>query len=75
MLTIRDFIAELRTKSTKTTYRAGILSFLDWKYGRQRSERNATAEEMARYENLASQYLIEEIGVTQLTERSLYVVV
>ncbi len=29
MLTIRDFIAELRTKSTKTTYRAGILSFLD----------------------------------------------
>ncbi len=57
MTSIREFIEELRTKSTKTTYRAGVYAFLDWKYGRQRAERKASPEEMDRYEDLAAQYL------------------
>jgi len=57
MLRIQDFIEELRTKSTQSTYRGGIYSFFDWKYGRQRAERNATHEERERYEKLAEEYL------------------
>lgn len=59
MVTIQDFISELRTVATKSTYRAGILAFLDWKYGRQRAERKATPEEMELYEDLAARYLAE----------------
>jgi len=57
MTSIREFIEELRTKSTKTTYRAGVYAFLDWKHGRQRAERKASPEETDRYEVLAAQYL------------------
>lgn len=57
MLRIQDFIEELRTKATQSTYRGGIYSFFDWKYGRQRAERNATHEERERYEKLAEEYL------------------
>ncbi|OPX71319.1 MAG: site-specific tyrosine recombinase XerC [Methanoregulaceae archaeon PtaB.Bin009] len=57
MVSIQEFIEELRTKSTKTTYRAGVYAFLDWKYGRQRAERKASPEEMDRYEDLVAQYL------------------
>jgi hypothetical protein len=57
MVNIKDFISELRTKSTKSTYRAGIYAFLDWKYSRLRGERRATPEDMQRYERPAAQYL------------------
>jgi integrase len=60
MVTIRDFISELRTPATKSTYRAGILAFLDWKYGRQRAERKASLEEMQLYEDLAARYLSDK---------------
>ena len=57
MVSIEDFISELRTTSTKSTYRAGIYAFLDWKYGRVRKDRKATPEDMQRYEDLAAQCL------------------
>jgi len=60
MVTIKDFISELRTAATKSTYRAGILAFLDWKYGRQRAERKASLEEMQVYEVLAARYLSDK---------------
>jgi integrase len=65
MVTIQDFISELRTGATKSTYRAGIYAFLDWKYGRQRAERKASSEEMQRYEDLAAQYLSEKNNYTE----------
>jgi integrase len=57
MMSIQDFIAELRTKSTKATYQAGIYAFLDWKYGKQRIGRCISKDEMPKYEGLASDYL------------------
>ena len=38
MATVDEFISELRTSATKSTYRAGIYAFFDWKHGRQRVE-------------------------------------
>lgn len=60
MVNIKDFIAELRTKNTRITYRAGVYAFLDWKYGRQRAARKATPKEERKYETLAARYLSEE---------------
>ena len=57
MVSIQDFLAELRTKNTKSTYQSGIYAFLDWKYGKQRSGRCVSSEEIPRYEKLAADYL------------------
>lgn len=65
MVNIRDFTAELRTKNTRITYRAGIYAFLDWKYGRQRAARKVTPKEEMKYEALASRYLSEGCNYTE----------
>ncbi|OPY38770.1 MAG: site-specific tyrosine recombinase XerD [Methanoregula sp. PtaU1.Bin051] len=57
MATIQAFLDELRTPATKSTYRAGIYSFLDWKYGRVRADRKVSPKEGRRYEELAARYL------------------
>ncbi len=58
MYTIEEFINELRTQNTRTSYRSHIYSFFDWKYGKQRINR-VTPEVAQKYESLAQEYLTE----------------
>jgi integrase len=60
MTSIENFISELRTKNTKTTYKSSLFTFFDWKFGVQRSGRTATKEELQNYETLADRYILEE---------------
>jgi len=56
---IQEFLDLYGNKQSARTYRAAILSFLDFVYGKQRKGLRATKEEFQRYEELAEQYFTE----------------
>jgi integrase len=51
------FLALYPNDNTFRNYRAGLMSFADWKYGPQRKGREATKEELTRYDRLLDEYL------------------
>lgn len=51
------FLALYPNDNTFRNYRAGLMAFADWKYGPQRKGREATREELARYDQLLDEYL------------------
>jgi len=52
-----DFLAFYPNQNTFRNYRAALMSFIDWKYGPQRKTREASQEELNRYEDLIDKYL------------------
>jgi len=52
-----DFLAFYPNQNTFRNYRAALMAFVDWKYGPQRQGREATKEELERYEQLIDTYV------------------
>jgi integrase len=57
---IKKFLGNYTKENTVATYRGGIFNFFDSIYGRVRSGRKATKNEIAEYERMAECYFSEE---------------
>jgi len=60
MAKIEEFLELYAKPNTKGVYRAGILEFFDFLYGKQRKGKRVRKEEMLKYEELADEYLKEK---------------
>jgi len=52
-----DFLALYPNENTFRNYRAGLMAFVDWKYGPQRKGREVKKEELLLYEQLIDEYV------------------
>ncbi len=59
MSPIEDFISLYSANGTRSAYKAALFNFMTHCYNFHREKRNATPEEIARYEELAAQYVQE----------------
>lgn len=59
MTKIESFLELYAKENTKGVYRAGLLEFFDFLYGKQRKGKKVRKEEMLSYEKLAERYLNE----------------
>jgi integrase len=60
MKTINDFLDLYAKSSSKSVYRSGLYSFLEFTYGTVRKNKRVTEEEVEQFEALAVRYLSEE---------------
>lgn len=55
-----NFLALYPNENTFRNYRAGLMAFVDWKYGPQREGKEVTREELVKYERLIDEYLASD---------------
>jgi len=60
MKSVNEFLELYPKQNTKSVYRAGIFTFLEFVYNIKRSGRGATQDEVKRFEDYARQYFMEQ---------------